>query len=112
MGGANTTESKWSISGHYKNDKLIEILYQYINLIVICSSCSIPELLPSVEGKKKNKKLTMACSACGHSEVMIGGSKERCKGIDLIIKFMDKNEWKIKKGTMVMQDESDLGLDP
>ena len=110
--GTNTTESKWSISGHYTNDKLIEVLYQYIRSFVICPSCSIPELLPSVEGKKKNKKLTMSCSACGSSTEMKGVSKDETKGIDLIIKYMDKNEWKIKKGTMVLQDDSELGLDP
>ena len=110
--GSNTTESKWSITGHYTNDQLIEILYQYINSFVICSNCSIPELLPSVEGKKKNKKLIFTCSACGKTEQKKHTSKEEEKGMDLIIKYLDNNEWVIKKGLMVEQlDKSDV-FDP
>ena len=107
---ANTTESKWSINGHYEEEDLIEVLYQYINSFVICSHCTIPELLPSVEGKKKNKKLIMTCSACGHSSTMQGVSKDEVRGVDAIIKYLEKNEWKIKKGTMVLQDEIDNKL--
>lgn len=109
--GANTTESKWSIAGHYEEEELINVLYQYINSFVMCSKCNCPELLPSVEGKKKNKKLIMSCSACGNSCEMTGTSKEEVKGVDMIIKYIDKNEWKIKKGTMVLQDEIDSKLD-
>ena len=104
--GSNTTESKWSITGHYDNDKLIEILYQYIFSFVICPNCSIPELLPTVEGKKKNKKLILTCSACGKYEHKVHSCKEEEKGIDLIIKYLDTNEWTIKKGTMVEQLDS------
>ena len=109
--GANTNESKWSINGHYEDSELIDVLYQYIKAFVICPSCGIPELLPTVEGKKKNKRLTMSCSACGHSTEMKGNSKDEIRGIDMIIKYMDKNDWKIKKGTMVLQDEIDSKLE-
>ena len=61
--GSNTTESKWSITGHYTDEELIALLYQYINSFVICPHCGIPELMPSVEGKKKNKKLVLSCSS-------------------------------------------------
>ena len=110
--GSNTTESKWSITGHYDNDKLIEVLYQYIFSFVICPSCNIPELLPSVEGKKKNKKLIMSCSACGKSHEKKHSNKEEEKGIDLIQKYLDTNEWVIKKGTMVEQNDIMSSFDP
>jgi len=109
--GANTTESKWSINGHYEESELIDVLYQYIKSFVICPHCTIPELLPSIEGKKKNKKLIMTCSACGHSSEMTGKSKEETRGVDMIIKYLEKNKWKIKKGTMVLQDEIDKKLE-
>ena len=101
--GSNTTESKWSITGHYTNEELIDILYQYINSFVMCPNCNIPELLPSVEGKKKNKKLILSCSACGKAQEKKHSCKEEEKGIDLIIKYLDNNVWTIKKGTMVEQ---------
>ena len=103
--GSNTTESKWSITGHHTNQKLIEIIYQYINSYVMCSNCNIPELLPSIEGKKKNKKLFLTCSACGKGQHKTHSCKEEEKGIDQIIKYLDNNEWTIKKGTMVEQSD-------
>jgi len=103
---ANATESKWTITGHYKNDELIEILYKYINSFVMCPNCNIPELIPSTEGKKKNKKLILSCSACGKSFQKSHSSKEEEKGIDLILKYLDNNEWTIAKGTIVEQDDS------
>ena len=106
--GSNTTESKWSLTGHYDNDKLLQVLYMYINSFVICSNCGIPELLPSTEGNKKNIKLIMSCSACGHLFEMKESSKDKIKGIDMIIKYLDKKEWKIKKGTMVLQEDNSI----
>ena len=109
--GSNTTESKWSITGHYTDEELIALLYQYINSFVICPHCGIPELMPSVEGKKKNKKLVLSCSACGKSGVKHHSSKDEEKGIDMIIKYLDNNEWKVTKGSMVEQLESEV-FDP
>ena len=104
--GSNTTESKWSITGHHSNDRLIEVLYQYINSFVMCSNCNIPELLPTIEGKKKNKKLFLTCSACGKGQQKIHNCKEEEKGMDLIMKYLDNNEWSTKKGIMVEQSNS------
>lgn len=108
--GASTNENKCTITGHYSNDKLIEIIYQYINMFVICPNCNIPELIPNVEGKKKNRKLIMTCSACGNSGTKIHSCKEEEKGIDMIIKYLDFNEWVIKKGTMVEQLEKETDM--
>ena len=91
------------ITGHYENDELINVLFQYISSFVICPNCSIPELIPSIEGKKKNKKLILTCSACGKSETKQHKSKDEAKGMDLIVKYLDNNTWKIAKGTMVEQ---------
>ena len=99
--GSNTTEKNMSITGHYSNEELITILYQYINSFVMCPNCNIPELSPSVEGKKKNKKLILTCSACGKSENKVHNGKEEEKGIDLIIKFLENNKWPVGKGLIV-----------
>ena len=87
----------------YEDEKLIEVLYQYINSFVMCPNCNIPELLPSVDGKKKNKKLILTCSACGKSETKSHTCKEELKGIELILKHLENNVWTIKKGSMVEQ---------
>ena len=109
--GTNTTESNWRINGHHTDDELFVILYKYINSFVICPNCGIPELLPTIEGKKKNKKLILTCSACGKSEIKTHNSKDEEKGIDLIIKYLDGNVWTITKGSMVEQLESEM-FDP
>ena len=36
--GSNTTESKWSITGHFTDEELINVLFQYINSFVIFCS--------------------------------------------------------------------------
>ena len=63
--------------------------------------------------KKKNKKLILTCSACGKKSEKKANNKHEEKGVDMIIKYLDKNEWKIKKGTMVIQDPfPDDNFDP
>ncbi len=104
--GTNATESKFTLTGHHTDEELILVLYQYINSFVMCQNCSIPELVPSFEGKKKNKKLILTCSACGKDEVKTHKTKEEEKGIDLILKYLENNEWKIAKGTMVEKIDS------
>ena len=103
--GANATESKSSITGHYSNEELIVILYQYINSFIMCPNCNIPELTPSYEGKKKNKKLILTCGACGNSVIKTHVSKDEEKGIDLILKYLENNEWTITKGTIVEKQD-------
>lgn len=103
--GSNTTESKFTINGHYTSEDLIKILYQYINSFVMCPSCNIPELIPSFEGKKKNKKLILTCGACGNCFTKNHSSKDEEKGVDLILKHLETNEWKINKGTIVEQSD-------
>ena len=93
--GASTNESKMSITGHYDNDKLVEVIYQYINLFVLCNKCNVPELIPEVEGKKKKRKLIVRCSACGSSYQIDGITKVETKGIDLLLKYLEKRVYTI-----------------
>ena len=44
-----------SLPGHHNVDEITDIIYQYIDKFVICPKCSIPELLPFVEGRRKEK---------------------------------------------------------
>lgn len=99
--GSNITEEQTRLTGHYSNDDLLNKLYRYINSFVLCESCGIPEIIPSLEGKKKKKKIVMKCSACGAQYDYIAANKLDEKGLDLIIKYLEREEWKIKRGTIV-----------
>lgn len=102
--GSNCNEAKKSITGHHKNNDLIDVIYQYINYFVICPQCSIPELIPNITGKKKNKKIEVRCSACGHTDILKSKGKQFDKGLELLIKHIEKNGWTIVKGNTVDQD--------
>ena len=48
----------------------------------------------------------MTCSACGKSFEKKHNSKEEEKGIDLILKYLDTNEWTVAKGVIIEQKDS------
>ena len=102
--GTNSNEKKLKINGHHSNDDIQKIIFDYVNNYLICSSCSIPELIPYVEGKKKRKTLHFRCSACGYNCIANDKKKLNNKFNDTIIKYLDKNEWMIKKGMIVKED--------
>ena len=60
----------------------------------MCENCSIPELKPSVQGKKKKKQLVFDCSACGCQYIKTSTNKLFDKTIDNIIKNVDNYEFK------------------
>lgn len=103
--GTNCNEKKVTINGHHSTSDIQKAIYAYINSYLLCSSCSVPELIPNVEGKKKRKTLHFRCSACGHSFMADSKSKLNGKINDIIIKYLDKSEWIIKKGMVVEKKE-------
>ncbi len=113
--GSSCNESKMSLTGHHNNDDLIKIIYQYINFYVICPKCGIPELIPELQGKKKRKFINIHCSACGHSGKLNNSGKHFDKGLNILIKYLEKNKWEIVKGNMVEQSfdpfSSLMGID-
>lgn len=99
--GSNINEEQLRITGHYTNDELINKLYRYIHSFVLCERCGIPEIIPNLVRIKKKKKIVMKCSACGSNYDYVPANKLDEKGLDLIVKYLEKNEWKIKRGTIV-----------
>ena len=99
--GTNVDNKNYSIKGHYNVDDLQKEIFNYINRFVICSHCSIPELIPELEIISKKKKFVkFKCSACGNF-TEVKEDKVGKKVVDNIAKMIEKGEWKIKKGTIV-----------
>ena len=97
----SSSEKKESINGVFTEKQIQEAIYSYINNFVMCSKCKIPEVIPHIEGTKKNKTLHLKCNACGHIHIVNSSIKNINKGKDIIIKYMTNNKWKIKKGMIV-----------
>ena len=99
--GVSINEDKLSINGTFENESLISSIYEYVNFCVICKNCNIPEVIPTLEGKKKKKRIEMKCSACNLTYTLEGKNKNQDKCVDLLIKYLENNEWKVNKGTIV-----------
>jgi hypothetical protein len=85
---------------------------EYNKYLVFCDKCGIPETIPRLSGNKKNPKLEFSCSACKNITEPKIANKRIAKGIDIITKYLkDGNEWKINKGTCILQSENDTTID-
>ena len=82
-----------NINGHYNKDELIQLIIKFNKEFVICEKCGIPEIIPYIEGKKKNIKLYYKCSACGEQYEKISDNKISNKTIDAIINYYKNNEY-------------------
>lgn len=100
-----------SLKGHYSVSDLQQEIFNYINLFVMCSNCSIPELIPEINViSKKKKNIKLKCSACGnYTEPK--SDKVSVKTTDTIIKYIEKEGWDIKKGTIVCGDLKETNED-
>jgi translation initiation factor 5 len=103
--GSMNNDEKMTITGGYNSDELQKALQIYINRFVICPSCMIPETIPQINKEsKKLIKLELKCSSCGLTSEIKCNNKSEIKIYDLIIKYLEKNEWSIaSKGIMVNQ---------
>jgi translation initiation factor 5 len=105
--GCNTIKTQqnnyyiYNLKGHYSNEKIQEIIYNYIVFATLCNKCNIPELTPEVIGKGKHSTLNMKCSACGKSYELIGNNKYNLKLVESMIKYYTLNSFVAEKGIMV-----------
>jgi translation initiation factor 5 len=95
--GVNYNENKKTLTGHYTEEQLMNIIYDYIDFFVLCHKCSIPEITPTIE----NNKLYYSCSACGNNYEIYSDTKLYSKIIDNLIKYYKVNKFIPTKGTMV-----------
>jgi translation initiation factor 5 len=110
--GSMANEEKMTITGGYKNDELQKALQVYINRFVICPSCGVPETIPQLIGSKKDINIELKCSACGKTTTVVCNNKNEHKGLDIIIKYLQKNPWiSSHKGTMVIASKSEEVID-
>ena len=107
--GSMCNEEKNTITGGYSNDEIQKALQIYINRFVICPSCLVPETIPQINKvNKKTNILEVKCSSCGKTSEIKTNNKLETKTAELIIKFLEKNEWiSSSKGMMVTQKSSD-----
>jgi len=105
--GSMNNDEKITITGGYSSDELQKALQIYINRFLICPSCTIPETIPQINKEnKKSIKLELKCSSCGLTSDIKCNNKSEIKIYDLIIKYLEKNEWTIaSRGTMVSQNK-------
>jgi translation initiation factor 2 beta subunit (eIF-2beta)/eIF-5 len=85
--GTSVNMEIMGIKGHYENDIIQNIIYQFIIFITLCNKCNIPELTPTVTKTNKEFNLFMKCSACGHNYELVGNNKINQKIIDFICKY-------------------------
>ena len=96
--GSIVNDVKQTITGSHTTEELQKCLQQYIDKFVICPSCGIPETIPKITKlNKKNILLELQCSSCSSSNNIM-----HCKHNELIIKHLEKNEWNVNKGYMVV----------
>ena len=89
----NNPEIGYCINGHYTKKELIDLIIKFNKFFVICNKCGIPELSPTIQGKKKNKQLLYSCSACGEDYILESNNKINNKIIDNLIKYYENNEF-------------------
>ena len=89
--GTNYKET--SLNGHYNKDDLIDLIIKFNKEFILCQKCNIPELKPSIEGKKKNIKLMYSCSACGEIYEKKTNGKVNDKTMDAIINYYKVNDF-------------------
>lgn len=110
--GSMCNEEKRTITGGYKNEELQKALQIYINKFLICSGCNIPETIPQLNKiSKKSIKLELKCASCGKLSEVLCNNKIENRIYDLIVKYLESNEWvELSKGIMISQ-KKDNSLD-
>lgn len=108
--GTNYNDKTKSLTGKHTQDKIQETIYSYINSFVICSKCGIPEINYTIKTlSKKNCIVEPRCSACGSVDTLKDNNKINQKTIDIILKYLQKNNtWINTKGNMVSQSSTFL----
>jgi translation initiation factor 2 beta subunit (eIF-2beta)/eIF-5 len=97
----------YNLKGHYSNEKIQDIIYNFIVFATLCTKCNIPELSPEIIGKGKISILNMKCSACGKSYELVGNNKYNLKLVESMIKYYTLNTFVAEKGIMVSALKTD-----
>ena len=104
--GSSHIEARNQLTGSHTKESLDTLLQEYIDGLVMCPKCNIPETIPKLVGSKKRIELYLGCNACNNESPIISSKKNILKGVDIIIKYLQSgNEWKIAKGSMVMKTD-------
>jgi translation initiation factor 5 len=104
--GSNYIEAKNQMTGTHTKQSLDCLLQEYIENFVMCPKCSIPETIPKLVGSKKRVELYLNCNACNNETKVVSNKKNVEKGIDILTKYLQTNEWKINKGMMVRKSDA------
>ena len=100
--GTQADFKKKTLKGSYESNVIQKSIDKYIDNFVLCNKCSIPEIDPEIEGKKKKVACIMHCAACGTTHKLASTDKAVDKTIKLIIKDLQSgNEWKKHKQDLV-----------
>jgi len=105
--GSSYNDKKKSFTGYHNIDMINIGLFNYINSFVICSNCSIPELLYILDKKGKKKNIDSKCSACGNIQELNYNTKIDNKCIENINKYLIKKSWNISKGNIILESKYD-----
>lgn len=91
--GCKDNFEKMALTGIFEIDKIQKIIYQFIDLFVLCQKCSIPELKYSNNSKKKLSIIETNCLGCGFTDSIISNqlSKNNKKILDKIIIDINNN---------------------
>jgi hypothetical protein len=101
--GSAYNDKKNSFTGHHNN--IQDIIFDYINTFVICSTCKVPELIYYLEKISAKKNILQCkCSACGKIDTIKPNNKIIEKCTDGILKYLLKEgTWNVTNGNMVEQ---------
>lgn len=64
--GTQCNNKKLTLSGIHTPERLSELIIAFIDKIILCSGCSLPEL----SYIKNNNKLILECRSCGFTETV------------------------------------------
>lgn len=81
------------INGHYTQEMILDLIIKFNKVFILCQKCGIPELEPSIEGKKKNSILIVKCSACGEQYELKSDNKLNNKIIDCLKNYYKDNKF-------------------
>jgi len=99
--GSNHIEAKNQMTGTHTKQSLDVLLQEYIEHFVLCPKCNIPETTPKLVGSKKRAELYLSCNACNNESKVVSNKKNIEKGIDILTKYLQNNEWKVAKSMMI-----------
>lgn len=105
--GSKINDEKYWVQGHHKNDKIQEIIFHFIKVFVLCTKCSIPELVYNIEKNNKKDTIKTHCSGCGFDHIIIGITlnKNNKKIFDKLLNDIKKGFFKYQNHTTKIENK-------